>query len=157
MSTTKANLQAKINARADGGNNLISTERELWELMRDEFFSPEIKEFNGNSGNTIIGSSASGVTYTMSFKKLGNNVFVQWTITNGSGATISASTALVTITNSVYIKKTGSTPSLIAYTTAGATTHNYNSQLGTDGTVKSVTGLANGVSLIISGRYTVND
>jgi hypothetical protein len=125
--------------------------------MRDEFFSPEVREFNGNSGNIIIGSSASGVTYSMFFKKVGNNVFVTWSFLNESGSSIGTSTALVTMSNSAYFKKASTACQLTGVTSAGSVIYNYGATLGTDGTVKLPSSLANGISISISGRYTCAD
>lgn len=121
-----------------------------------EIYSNEIHDFNGNGSNQVIGSSATGVTYSMYFKKVGNNVFVTWTFLNESGSSIGTSTALVTMSNSAYFKKASTACQLTGVTSAGSVIYNYGSTLGTDGTVKLSSSLANGISITIYGRYTVN-
>jgi hypothetical protein len=121
-----------------------------------EIYSDEIHDYTGNGSNQIIGSSASGVTYSMYFKKVGNNVFVTWSFLNESGSSISTSTALVTMSNSVYFKKANTACQLTGVTSAGSVIYNYGTTLGTDGTVKLTSSLANGISISIYGRYTIN-
>lgn len=158
MSTTKSDMIDKIDTNlADFSDIVPSEHREVEEMFVDEFYGIEKREYNASGTNTILNATpaVSGVTYNLYFKKVGNTVSVQGSLTNGSGGNISGNTTLFNVINSEYEKLTGSYGFLFGIiNTTGA----YSAIYLSGSTIKcDSSGILAGVTVVINGKYTVAD
>jgi len=103
--STKTQVQATIDAIADGELNTALEARTAWQIIADELYTAPIKE-QSSGVKTITNNTNANISYEIVFRKVGNVVFVNGNIKNTSGSAISNQTAF-NITNSVYYARTG--------------------------------------------------
>lgn len=85
---TKSGIQTKINGRIDNGGNSIQSERSISQDFLDELFSiGDIDDYQTEAFTTQFNIL---VSYTLQFKKIGNQVFMKLNIRNIGSTTISA-------------------------------------------------------------------
>lgn len=85
----KSQIQAKIDARVDGGDNPVASEREISQNFLDEQFSENDTDDNGTGAFTTASNVL--LDYQLFLKKSGNQVMYKIMLRNNAGFVISAS------------------------------------------------------------------
>lgn len=164
----KSVITAQITARTTGGNNPISTERDLWTSLVNELYPATITEDStGTLVLTVNLYTTDGFSYLLNFKKSGNTVkvngyLVAGTIGSGAGATINweAGKNILTILDSEFFAKTGLSFYQPVYKTdisgASAVTKAQNLKITTD-TLSFVGRLITNIPVYVNLEYTTND
>ena len=164
----KSAITAQITARTTGGDNPISTERDLWTALVNELYPSTITEdSNGTLVLTINLYTTDGFSYILNFKKSGNTVKVNGYILIGTkdgtaGSTINweAGKDLLTILDSEFFAKTGLSFYQPVYKTditgASAVTKAQNLKITTD-TLRFVGHLITNIPIYVDLEYTTND
>ena len=143
--STKAQIQAKIDAIADGEENTAEEVREFANGLLDEMWNDTI--YDTQSLSIITSGINAFITYGINFTKQGNIVNVQGAIVVSPSGIIFAGTDLIAFTEAEYLPK----GTIIQNFKKDGAIFRFN-----DGKIRAITALTSGTTYYIDLAYVTD-